>query len=116
VIRRRLGVAPVPRATARRRGAPRASEAADGAAPAPDPTVAIVAPLSGIFYAAPSPDSPPFVTVGEPIQAGQTVCIIEAMKVFNDIKAEIAGVAAAVLPQPGQLVHQGDALIRVRPV
>ena len=86
------------------------------AAPAPDPTVAVVAPLTGVFYGSPSPTSSAFVQVGDTIQAGQVVCIIEAMKVFNEIKAEISGVVTAILPKSGQLVQKGDALIRVKPV
>ena len=84
--------------------------------PAPDPTVAIIAPLTGVFYTAPSPTSPPYVQVGETIQAGQVVCIVEAMKVFNEIKSEIAGTIAAVPAQSGQLVRKGDVLMRVQPV
>jgi acetyl-CoA carboxylase biotin carboxyl carrier protein len=83
---------------------------------APDPTIAIVAPLTGVFYASPSPSSPPCVEVGEPVQHGQIVCIVEAMKVFNEIKAEVSGMVTAVVAQSGQLVQKGDALIRVKPV
>lgn len=92
----------------------RASDAA--AVPAPDPTVAVLAPLTGVFYAAPSPTSAPFVQVGDTIQAGQTVCIVEAMKVFNEIKAEVSGTVTAIVVQAGKLVHKGDALIRVQPI
>ncbi|HEX8034091.1 MAG TPA: biotin/lipoyl-containing protein, partial [Ktedonobacterales bacterium] len=60
--------------------------------------------------------SPRFVQVGDPIQPGQVVCIVEAMKVFNEIKAEVSGTVTAVLPKDGQLVQKGDALIRVKPV
>lgn len=83
---------------------------------APDPTVAIIAPLTGVFYSSPSPSSPTFVQVGDTIQPGQIVCIVEAMKVFNEIKSEISGTVTALLAQPGQLVHKGDALVRVQPV
>lgn len=85
-------------------------------APAPDPTVAVVAPLTGVFYASSSPSTPPFAQVGETIQAGQVVCIVEAMKVFNEIKAEVSGMITAVLAKDGQLVQKGDALIRVKSV
>jgi biotin carboxyl carrier protein len=112
VIRRRLGHAPHVGATPGRDGVPaRAAEPV-----APDPDVAILAPLTGVFYSAASPDSPPFVTAGEPIQAGQTACIIEAMKVFNEIKAEVGGTVTAIAAKNGQLVQKGDALIRVQPV
>jgi acetyl-CoA carboxylase biotin carboxyl carrier protein len=84
-------------------------------APPADSTIAIVAPLTGVFYPAPSPSSPPYVQVGETVQAGQIVCIIEAMKVFNEITSEVAGTVKSVLAQSGQLVHAGEALIRVQP-
>jgi acetyl-CoA carboxylase biotin carboxyl carrier protein len=90
----------------------------DNAAPAapPDPGIAIVAPLTGVFYASPSPSSAPFVQVNDPVQAGQVACIMEAMKVFNEIKSEVSGIVTAILPKNGQLVQKGDALIRVKPV
>lgn len=87
-----------------------------GSDAAPEPGVAVVAPLTGVFYSSPSPNSPGFVQVGEVIQSGQVVCIVEAMKVFNEIKAEVSGTVTAVLPKDGQLVQKGDALIRVKPV
>ena len=126
LIRRRLdGELVVPEAPTRavsapaRRPAPRRSRAEGGSAPAavpPDPGIAIVAPLTGVYYSSPSPTSAPFVEVGDPVNAGQVVCIIEAMKVFNEIKSEVSGIVAALVPKNGQLVQKGDALIRVKPV
>jgi acetyl-CoA carboxylase biotin carboxyl carrier protein len=55
------------------------------------------------------------VQVGDAVQAGQTVCIVEAMKVFNEITSEIAGTVTSVQAQSGQLVHAGEALLRVQP-
>jgi acetyl-CoA carboxylase biotin carboxyl carrier protein len=98
------------------RGGQRAHLVPSADVPAPDPTVAIVAPLTGVFYAAASPTSAPFVQVGDTIQAGQIACIVEAMKVFNEIKSEVSGLVTALLAQPGQLVRKGDGLIRVQPV
>jgi acetyl-CoA carboxylase biotin carboxyl carrier protein len=121
-LRRRLDavvVALPPASTTGIGGRRRPHAAADGALhaePAPDPTVAVVAPLTGVFYASPSPTADPFVQVGETIQPGQPVCIVEAMKVFNEIKSEVGGVVSAVVAQSGQLVQKGDALIRVKPV
>ncbi len=86
------------------------------ASAAPDPGIAVVAPLTGVFYASPSPSSAPFADIGDPVQAGQVVCIVEAMKVFNEVKCEVSGTVAAILPKNGQLVQKGDALIRVKPV
>src|SRR5262249_50676126 len=85
-------------------------------APAPDPTVAVVAPLTGVFYSAASPTSEPFAKVGEAVQPGQPVCIVEAMKVFNEIKAEVGGIVTAIVARNGQLVQKGDALLRIQPV
>jgi acetyl-CoA carboxylase biotin carboxyl carrier protein len=83
---------------------------------APDPGVAIIAPLTGVYYSAPSPSSAQFVEIGGTVQAGQVVCIIEAMKVFNELKAEVSGTVTAILPKNGQLVQKNDALIRVKPI
>ncbi len=92
----------------------------DGAgqtAQAPEPQgIAIVAPLTGVFYISPSPSSPPFVEVGDTVQAGQVVCIVEAMKVFNEIKSEVSGTVLAIVAQNGQLVQKGEALIRVQAI
>jgi acetyl-CoA carboxylase biotin carboxyl carrier protein len=84
-------------------------------APAP-PDPAILAPLTGMFYTASSPSAPNFTAVGETVQAGQVVCIVEAMKVFNEIKSEISGVVTAIVAQNGQLVQKGEPLIRVKPL
>lgn len=78
-------------------------------------SVAVMAPLTGVFYDAPSPASPPFVQFGDVVQPGQVVCIIEAMKVFNEIKTEIGGTLVAVPPKSGQLVKKGDPLVRIKP-
>ena len=87
---------------------------AESSAPAAEPGIAIVAPLTGVFYASPSPSSEAFVEVGQPVQAGQVVCIVEAMKVFNEIKSEVSGTVVAIVAQNGQLVQKGEALIRVQ--
>lgn len=89
----------------------------DGAvgAHAPDPGVAVVAPFTGVFYGSPSPSSAPFALEGESVQAGQVVCIIEAMKVFNEVKSEIAGTLVKVLAQDGQLVQKGEPVVRIQP-
>lgn len=78
--------------------------------------VAIVAPFIGVYYAAPSPTSPPFVSIGDVVQVGQPVAVIEAMKVFNEIRAEISGRVTELVATNGEIVQKGDALIRVLPV
>ncbi|HEU4784167.1 MAG TPA: biotin/lipoyl-containing protein [Ktedonobacterales bacterium] len=95
----------------------RAEPAASAMAPNPaDVGVAIIAPLTGVFYTASSPSAEPFAEVGKMVQAGQIVCIVEAMKVFNEIKSEVSGIIASIPAQNGQLVQKGDALVRVKPL
>lgn len=76
--------------------------------------VDIVAPLVGVFYRAPAPDAPPFVEVGDMIEVGTEVGLIEAMKVFSPIPSEVAGEVVEIPGQDGKLVHEGDVLVRVR--
>jgi acetyl-CoA carboxylase biotin carboxyl carrier protein len=76
---------------------------------------AIKSPIVGTFYGAPNPDAPPFVKVGDTVQAGQTICIIEAMKLMNEIEADVAGEIVRVLIENGQPVEYGEALFEVRP-
>src|ERR1043166_5377414 len=74
----------------------------------------IVSPMVGTFYRAASPDGPPFIEVGKPVTEETVVCIIEAMKVMNEIKAETSGVIAEVLADNGKPVQFGQALFKVR--
>ena len=91
-------------------GAPAASPS-----PAPQPeTPCITAPLVGTFYAAPSPEAPPFVAVGDAVKQGQTVCLMEAMKMMNEVKAPCDCIIEAILPEDGALVSFGEPLIRYR--
>lgn len=76
--------------------------------------VDIVAPLVGVFYRAPAPDAPPFVEVGDMIEVGTEVGLIEAMKVFSPIPSEVAGEVVEIPGQDGKLVREGEALVRVR--
>ena len=75
----------------------------------------IVSPMVGTFYQAPSPESPPFITVGQEVQEDTVVCIIEAMKVMNEIKAETRGVIVEILAQNGKPVEFNKPLFAVRP-
>ena len=74
-------------------------------------TVAVRAPLIGVFHRSASPESPPFVKLGDIVKEGQTVCIIEAMKVFNEIKSDWAGRVKDIAAESGALVQAGDPLI-----
>ncbi len=81
-----------------------------------DRSLPIPAPLTGVFYVAPSPTSPPFVNLGEVVHVGQVVALIEAMKVFNEIQSEVAGRVVELVATNGDVVHKGDALLRVDPL
>ena len=70
--------------------------------------------MVGTFYAAPSPDSPPYVDVGTVVNAETVVCIIEAMKVMNEIKAELSGTITEILAESGKPVEFGKPLFRIR--
>ena len=79
----------------------------------PANTVLIKSPMVGTFYAASSPDAPPFVKVGDNVTPEKTVCLIEAMKVYNEIQAECTGTIVAVLVKNGDTVEYGRPLFRV---
>ncbi len=74
----------------------------------------IISPMVGTFYRAGSPESPPFIDVGQEVNAETVVCIIEAMKVMNEIKAEVSGTIAEVVAENGKPVQFGQALFKVR--
>jgi acetyl-CoA carboxylase biotin carboxyl carrier protein len=101
--------------------APAAAPAAGGAAPAPKAAdsdaglIAIESPMVGTFYSAANPDSPPFAAAGAKITPSTVVCLIEAMKVFNEIKAEKTGTIEKVLVKNGDAVEFGQKLFLVRP-
>ena len=89
-------------------------EKSEGAA---DPNLVLVkSPIVGTFYESPSPGAPPFVRVGERVQPGKVLCIIESMKLMNEIEAETAGILESKLVQNGQPVEYGEALFAIRPV
>lgn len=75
----------------------------------------ITSPMVGTFYRAPAPDESPFVEVGDRIKTGQTVCIIEAMKLMNELEAEVSGEIVEILVQNGEPVEYGQPLMRVSP-
>lgn len=109
--------APVMMAPAAHAGPAAAPAAAPAPAPAPakETLPAIESPMVGSFYAAPGPDKAPFVTVGSKVGPDTTVCLIEAMKIFNEIKAETSGTVEEVLVKSGQAVEFGQPLFRIRP-
>ena len=74
---------------------------------------AVTSPMVGVFYAAPAPDQPPFVSVGDRVKKGQVLCIIEAMKLMNEITAEQDGTVREICAQNGELVEYGQPLFIV---
>lgn len=86
------------------------------AAPADDENVhAISSPIVGTFYRAPNPDADPYVKVGDFVEPGQTLCIVEAMKLMNEIESDVSGTVVRVLPENAQPVEYGENLFLVRP-
>ena len=77
--------------------------------------VELKSPMVGTFYRSPAPDEPPFVEVGDRIRLGQTVCIIEAMKLMNEIEAEVSGQVMEILVQNGEPVEYDQPLMRINP-
>jgi acetyl-CoA carboxylase biotin carboxyl carrier protein len=94
---------------------------ADAAAAAPERPksvrlVDVTAPIVGTFYGSPAPDAAPYVKVGDRVQVGTILCIIEAMKLMNEIEAEVAGTIAEVLVSNEDPVEYGQTLFRIEPV
>ncbi|MGE0485034.1 MAG: acetyl-CoA carboxylase biotin carboxyl carrier protein [Gammaproteobacteria bacterium] len=101
--------APVPPPAAPAAAAPAPAAPAAEAPGAPEGAV-VESPMVGTFYTGPSPESPPFVTVGQAVKPGDTLCIIEAMKIMNPIEAEIGGKVTAILADNGHPVEYGQPL------
>jgi len=102
--------------------APAPAEAAPAAAPASEPEQEhteehqVTSPMVGTFYAAPSPDAEPFVQAGQKVQKGETLCIIEAMKMMNEIEAEYSGVVEAILVENATPVEYGQPIFIITPL
>jgi acetyl-CoA carboxylase biotin carboxyl carrier protein len=94
--------------------APAAAPApAAAAAPAAKPGTVVTSPFVGTFYRTPAPDQAPFVDIGSTVKKGQVLCIVEAMKLMNEIEAEVAGKVVEILVQNGQPVEFGQPLFRI---
>ncbi len=110
----RLVVAPEP-AYAAPSAAPPAPGHAPAAAPADDAGIEYVtSPFVGTFYRSPSPDAPTFVEIGSNVREGQTLCIVEAMKLMNEIEADCAGAVVEILVENGKSVEFGQKLFKIR--
>ncbi|SRR5579885_3044915 len=93
-----------------------ASPAAPAEAGPDSSLITVRSPIVGTFYESSAPGSPPFVRVGEHVQPGKVLCIIESMKLMNEIEAEVHGILESKLVQNGQPVEYGEALFAIRPV
>ncbi len=97
-----------------------AQPAGDGEPPPPSPEadgfVRVEAPMVGVFYRASQPGAPPFVEVGDAVAAGQTLCILEAMKLMNEVKADVDAIVRSILVENAQPVEFGQLLFELEPV
>jgi acetyl-CoA carboxylase biotin carboxyl carrier protein len=96
-------------------GAAPAAPAAPAASGPPPGSHILTSPIVGTFYRASSPEAPPFVEIGSRVKKGQVLCIIEAMKLMNEIESDVDGVIAEVYPQNAQAVEFGEPLFAIKP-
>lgn len=94
-------------------GVPAAAPAQGAPAPAPVSGNIVTSPIVGTFYASPSPEKPAFVKVGDTVNTGDVVCIIESMKLMNEINSEFSGKVAEIYVKDGQAVEYGQKLMRI---
>ena len=90
------------------------SETTEETSSAPAFDYEIVSPMVGTFYSAPAPEKPAFVQIGDNVEKNTVVCIVEAMKLFNEIEAEVSGVITEILVENGELVEYGQPLFRIK--
>jgi acetyl-CoA carboxylase biotin carboxyl carrier protein len=120
LVRREAGIAVLPAAGAAVAAAPSGEAHAPAASGAAGPAASanvkkVTAPLVGVFYRSPSPDAEAYVKVGDRVEAGQVLCILEAMKLFNEITSDHAGVVTRIIPENGELVSLGQELFWIEP-
>jgi acetyl-CoA carboxylase biotin carboxyl carrier protein len=96
--------------------APAGEEAVPALGPSADGMIRVEAPMVGTFYRAPQPGAPPFVEEGDAVAAGQTLCILEAMKLLNEVKAETEGIVRAIHARNAEAVEYGQLLFELEPV
>ncbi len=109
----RAASAPAPASVAEDTPSPALEDVPAAEEPALDGHV-LTSPIVGTFYAAPSPDSPPYVEAGARVEKGQVVCIVEAMKLMNEIEADVSGTVSSVVPDNGDPVEFGAPLFVIR--
>ena len=105
----------MPATHAQQQGTPAVAPAAAPSLAAEADTTLVKSPIGGTYYDAPSPGSAPFVKVGDQVQPGQILCVIESMKLMNEIEAEISGTVVSKLVENGRPVEYGEALFSVKP-
>jgi len=117
LVRREAGAGLVAPVTVAHPATPTARSDGPGAAPAAPPghVKRVSAPLTGVFYRASSPDAESFVNVGDRVETGSVLCILEAMKLFNEIQSDFAGKIVRIIPENGELVSQGEDLFWIEP-
>lgn len=109
-----VAAAPVTAAPAAPAAAPKAEAPAPAAAPAPEASHTVKSPIVGTFYRAANPNAKPFVEVGSRVTPGTVLCIIEAMKLMNEIESDMAGEVTAILVENGQPVEYGQPLFTIK--
>ncbi|HEY1977175.1 MAG TPA: acetyl-CoA carboxylase biotin carboxyl carrier protein [Candidatus Baltobacteraceae bacterium] len=112
IVRREPAAAAVPAPVSNAPAAPPANEPSPAA---PANVKKIVAPLTGVFYRSASPDAESYVQIGDRVENGDVVCILEAMKLFNEIQSDYSGTIARIVPGNGELVSQGEDLFWIEP-
>lgn len=119
LVRREAGITVLPGTAGVSAPAPAPEAAAPtggGSAPSASANVKkVTAPLVGVFYRSPSPDAEAYVKVGDRVEAGQVLCVLEAMKLFNEITSDHAGVVTRIIPENGELVSLGQELFWIEP-
>jgi acetyl-CoA carboxylase biotin carboxyl carrier protein len=111
-----IAAAPAVVAAAPAAAAPQPASNVAPKAPEPDSShVLVKSPIVGTFYESPAPGSAPFVKVGDSVEPGQVLCIIESMKLMNEIESEVSGIVASKLVENGRPVEYGEALFAIRP-
>jgi acetyl-CoA carboxylase biotin carboxyl carrier protein len=110
-----IAAAPVQQPTATPPGSPSPAAASPAPAPAEEQLHTVKSPIVGTFYEAPAPGAPPFVKPGDVVEAGQVLCIIEAMKLMNEIESDVAGEVVKRLVANNQPVEYGQPLFAIRP-
>ncbi len=109
-----IGYPPLPGPNGLAAGQP-AAPAIPAAGTAPDRALKVIAPVVGVFYRSATPGDEPFVSVGDRVAVGQPLCILEAMKLMNEITSDFAGIVTRILPENGELVRLNEELFWIEP-